>query len=131
MQVGVGSGYHIGKRILRIRKAALNRLRYENNTTKISPKTIVVSGVDVREPKGHVIPLAGHGRDGLIKKPVGATRSEVRLKVSTMWHNTIEEPCDSAKRGVSGVGPRWKATGFETTVNIKARVHCCRRRGRR
>ena len=40
MQCSVGSGHHIGKCKLRIRKGGLNRVRYESNTTKSSPKII-------------------------------------------------------------------------------------------
>src|SRR4029453_16387999 len=41
LQVSVISGHHIGKGILRIPEGALSRLRYEDNTTNRSPKTIV------------------------------------------------------------------------------------------
>jgi hypothetical protein len=77
MQGCVGSGYHIVKRILRIRKAALSRLRYESNTTKRSPKTIVSRGVLIVEPKRHVIRLARSGREDLINKTVAACRTGV------------------------------------------------------
>jgi hypothetical protein len=77
MQVSVRSGYHIGKRILRIWKRALSRLRYESNTTKRSPKTIGVSGVLIVEPKRYVIRLARHGREDLINKTVAACRTGV------------------------------------------------------
>src|SRR5205085_12366208 len=40
MQVSIGSGYHIVKSKQRVIKTALNRLRYESNTTERSPKTI-------------------------------------------------------------------------------------------
>ena len=75
MQVSVGSGHHIGKCKLRIPKEALNPLRYESNTTKRSPKTILSSVVVILEPKGHVIRLARHGRDDLINKTVAAYRT--------------------------------------------------------
>ena len=75
MQVSVGSGYHIVKSELRIRKAGLRRLRYESYTAKSSPKTIVVRGVAIREPKGHVIRLARHGREHLISKTVAGIRT--------------------------------------------------------
>jgi len=68
LQVSVGSGYHMGKCKLRIPKETLNRLWYESNTTKRSPEKVVASVVLVREPKAHVIRLACHGRDDLIKK---------------------------------------------------------------
>ena len=75
MQIGVGSGYHIGKRVLRIWKRALSRLRYESNTTKGSPETIGVRGVLIVEPKRHVIRLAGRGREDLINKTVASSRA--------------------------------------------------------
>ena len=70
MQIGVGSGYHIGESILRIREAGLSRLRYESNTTERSPKTIGVTRVLIVEPKRHVISLARRGRKDLINKTV-------------------------------------------------------------
>jgi hypothetical protein len=70
MQISVVSGYHIGKRKLRIPKGALHRLRYKSNTTKGSPKPIVVSGVLIVEPKRNVIRLARDGRKNLINKTV-------------------------------------------------------------
>jgi hypothetical protein len=75
MQVSVGSGYHIVKSIQRILKGALSRLRYESNTTKRSPKTILTCGVVILEPKGHVIRLARHGRQDLINKTVARNRT--------------------------------------------------------
>ena len=75
MQVSVGSGRHIGKCKLRIRKAALSGLRYESNTTKRKPKPVVSRGVIILEPKGHVIRLARHGREGLINKTVAGSRT--------------------------------------------------------
>ena len=75
MQVSVGSGRHIGESKLRIRKAALSGLRYESNTTKSSPKTIVSTGVVILEPKGHIIHLARHGRDDLINETVAGSRT--------------------------------------------------------
>ena len=73
MQISVGSGHHIRKSKLRIPKGALNRLRYESDTTKRSPKTIVSSGVNILEPKGYIIRLARHGRNDLINKTVAGT----------------------------------------------------------
>jgi hypothetical protein len=75
MQVSVGSGYHIVKSIKRIRKGVLNRLRYESNTTKRSPKTIFSRGVVVLEPEGHVIRCARHGREDLINKTIAINRT--------------------------------------------------------
>ena len=75
MQVSVGSGDHIGKCILRIPKGDLNCFRNESNTAKRSPKTILSSGVIIREPKAHVIRLAIHGRENLINKTVASTRA--------------------------------------------------------
>jgi hypothetical protein len=75
MQVSGGSGYHTGKSILRIAKGVLNRLRYESDTTKRSPKTIASTAVGIREPEAHVIRLARNGRDGLISKSVASSRT--------------------------------------------------------
>jgi hypothetical protein len=75
MQVSVGSGHHIVKSKLGIPKGALNRLRYESNTTKRSPKTIVSRVVVIREPKAHVIRRARHGRDDLVKKAFAVCRT--------------------------------------------------------
>ena len=75
MQVSVGSGYHIVESVLRIPKGGLRRLRYESNTTKSSPKTILTSGVVIPKPKGHVIRCAYCGRQDLINKTVASTRT--------------------------------------------------------
>ena len=75
MQLSVGSGYHIVKSIKRIPKGALNRLRYESNATKRSPKTICSRGVVILEPEGYLIRCARHGREGLINKTVAINRT--------------------------------------------------------
>jgi hypothetical protein len=103
MQVSVGSGYHIGKSKLRIPKTGLTRLRYESNTTKRSPKTIVSRGVVIPEPKGHVIPLARHGRDGLINETVGSDRAGLE----TEGPRVLIKVNDKSFVGLSAVGPRW------------------------
>src|SRR5262249_49524214 len=117
MQLSIRSGHHIGKCKLRIRKRVLYRRRYQSNTTKSSPKMIVSTVVVILKPEAHVIPLAGHSRDGLIKKTVAAYRTEECCEVPR-----VRVPVDSTKRGISGVGPGCEATGFETSVNNKARA---------
>ena len=102
MQLSVGSGHHIGKCILRIRKRALNRLWYQSNTTKSSPKTIVSTVVVILEPEGHVIGLARHSRDSLIKKTVAVHRTGEKCEASR-----VRVAVDSTKGGISGVGPGW------------------------
>src|SRR5438552_14640178 len=102
MQLSIGSGYHIGKSKLRIPKEALSRFRYESNTTKRSPKTIVERAIVILEPKGHVIPLASHGRNRLINKTVADTRTGEQCVVSR-----VRVAVDSGKRGISAVCPRW------------------------
>src|ERR1041385_8955684 len=132
MQVSVRSGYHIGKSILRIAKGGLRRLRYKRNTTKGSPKTIVVSGIGIVEPKGHVIGLARHGRDYLIRKTVASGRTGLLCVGSRVR----QRGANAGKRSISAYSPRWKATSLETTVNNKARNRgrrrskCCRWRRR-
>ena len=70
MQVSVGSGDHMGKCKLRIPKGRLDALRYESNTTKGSPETVLAGVVLILEQKAHVIRLARHGREDLINKTV-------------------------------------------------------------
>jgi hypothetical protein len=90
MQVSVGSGDHIGKCILRIPKGALNGLRNESNTTKRSPKTIGSTGVIIREPKAHVIPLAIHGRENLINKAVTSRRTGLQREASRVRVGAVD-----------------------------------------